>query len=142
MAVESSHQAAHQRFGAHHRDTSTKFTERNKVQPQPSSTAQSFASNQTNNMPQIEQKIEEDGKNDNQILTDLDMIIHNLEKQQRENRNMQHKFSSNKGFVTTEVAENTGGMTSTGGFPGGGAVAAEPGEQYEQAITESLNLQN
>ena len=70
------------------------------------------------------------------------MIIHNLEKQQRENRNVQQKFSSNKGFVMSEVAENTGGMSATGGFPGGGAAAAEPGEPYDQAITESLNLQN
>jgi len=34
------------------------------------------------NLGQIEDKIAEDNQNDNQILSNIDQIIHNLEKQQ------------------------------------------------------------
>lgn len=34
------------------------------------------------NLGQIENKIAEDNQNDNQILSNIDQIIHNLEKQQ------------------------------------------------------------
>jgi len=34
------------------------------------------------NLGQIENKINEDNQNDNQILSNIDQIIHNLEKQQ------------------------------------------------------------
>lgn len=50
------------------------------------------------------------------------MIIHNLEKQQQASDHVQNKFSSNKGFVSQK------GDTKLN-------------EQYDQAITESLNLQ-
>ena len=52
------------------------------------SVTQSYASGQTNNLMKIEKKIEEDTRNDNKILTDLDMIIHNLEKQQQANEGL------------------------------------------------------
>ena len=70
-------------------------------------------------MSKIEQKIEEDNKNDNKILTDLDMIIHNLEKQQKASEGLQgkfmNKFSSNR---DTQLDQ-----------------------QDDQAIAECLNLQ-
>ena len=58
------------------------------------SVTQSYASGQTNNLMKIEKRIEEDTQNDNKILTDLDMIIHNLEKQQEANAGLQGKFTS------------------------------------------------
>lgn len=73
-------------------------------------------------MPALEKKIEEDNHNDNQILSDLDMIIQNLEKQQQESEKANHKFSSNAGFVSQ-------------------TANPELQRQYEDAINESLNLQ-
>jgi hypothetical protein len=44
---------------------------------------------------QLEKAIQEDNENDNQILSDLDQIINNLEQQQKQSERIQHKFSSN-----------------------------------------------
>ena len=75
-----------------------------------------------NNLPALEKRIEEDNHNDNQILSDLDLIIQNLEKQQQESEKANNKFSSNTGFVS-QMAN------------------PELERQYEDAINESLNLQ-
>jgi len=84
------------------------------------SVTQSYASGQTNNLMKIEKKIEEDTRNDDKILTDLDTIIHNLEKQQQADTGAQGKFTSK--FTSNREARQQ--------------------DNEEQVIPESLQLQN
>lgn len=73
------------------------LTNRNKGQQQPKESVQL---SRPSNLGVIQQKIQEDSCNDNQIISNLDMMIMNLEKQQQDNERIQSKFSSNVGFVS------------------------------------------